>query len=412
MDAPKPAAPKPIVILGSTGSIGRQALAVAKALPHRLKVVGLAAHSNCELFAQQVHEWQPRIAGLWDEAAANRVREMLSGSATRIVSGPSGLAEIATLPEAQLVLGAMLGAAGLTPTLAAIEAGKDVAIANKETLVAAGEIVMEAARAKGIALLPVDSEHSAIAQCLVGEESRSITRLTITASGGPFVDMPRDQIAAASPTLALKHPTWSMGRKITIDSATLMNKGLESIEARWLFDVPMQDIDIVVHRQSIVHSFVTFCDRSVKAQLGVPDMRLPIQWALLHPERIGADTAVGIDTAANAEDASAGVAPALDVMRMGPLTFEPADETRFPAPALARHAMELGGTAPAVMNAANEVAVQAFLDGATGFYGITDCVAAVLERHSPVARPALDDIYAADAEARRMACEILSINIE
>lgn len=396
-------APKPIVILGSTGSIGQQALAVARALPHHLKVVGLAAHSNCELFARQVNEWQPVIAGLWDEAAAGRLRDMLDGSPTRIVSGPSGLAEIATFSEAQLVLGAMMGAAGLTPTLAAIDAGKDVAIANKETLVAAGEIVMAAARTRGVALLPVDSEHSAIAQCLVGECASNIRRLTITASGGPFVDMPRDQIAAAAPTLALRHPTWNMGRKITIDSATLMNKGLESIEARWLFDVPMQDIDVVVHRQSIVHSFVTFCDNSVKAQLGVPDMRLPIQWALLHPERV---------TANGAEAPSEGAAPALDIIGMGTLTFEPADETRFPALGLARHAMQLGGTAPAVMNAANEVAVQAFLDGATGFYGITDCVAGVLERHSPVARPSLSDIYSADREARRVACELLSITIE
>jgi 1-deoxy-D-xylulose-5-phosphate reductoisomerase len=299
----------------------------------------------------------------------------------------------------------MLGAAGLTPTLAAVEAGKDVAIANKETLVAAGEIVMAAARNQGVALLPVDSEHSAIAQCLLGESARSISRLTITASGGPFVDLPREQIAAALPVNALRHPTWSMGRKITIDSATLMNKGLESIEARWLFDVPMQDIDVVVHRQSIVHSLVTFCDRSVKAQLGVPDMRLPIQWALLHPERVTADGAPEA-----ADDTTAGAAPALDVLRMGPLTFEPPDEARFPAPGLARQAMQIGGTAPAAMNAANEVAVQAFLDGATGFYGITDCVAAVLERHSIVARPTLSDIYAADEEARRISREYLSLD--
>jgi len=391
--------PKPIVILGSTGSIGQQALAVARALPHRLKVVGLAAHSNAQLFAEQVAEWKPAIAGLWDEAAAGRVRDAIGPGPTRIVSGPNGLNEIATWPEACLVLGAMLGAAGLTPTLAAVEAGKDVAIANKETLVAAGEIVMAAVHAKGVALLPVDSEHSAIAQCLLGETDRSVARLTITASGGPFVDLSREEIAAAPPTRALRHPTWTMGRKITIDSATLMNKGLESIEAHWLFGVPMEEIDIVVHRQSIVHSFVTFCDRSVKAQLGVPDMRLPIQWALLHPERVAAS-----------EDAGEGV-PALDVLRMGPLSFEPHDEARFPAPALARHAMALGGTAPAAMNAANEVAVQAFLDGATGFYGITDCVAAVLERHCVVARPNLDDIYAADGEARSIARELLGVAV-
>jgi len=381
--------PKPIVILGSTGSIGQQALAVAKALPDRLRVVGLAAHSNCELFARQIAEWQPAVAALWDEAAARRLHDMVGGGATRLLVGPAGVSDVATWPEGRLVLGAMLGAAGLAPTLAAIRAGKDLAIANKETLVAAGEIVVAAACEHGVALLPVDSEHSAIAQCLLGEKTASVERLTITASGGPFVDTPRAEIAAAGAERALKHPTWTMGRKITIDSATLMNKVLECIEAHWLFDIPLPKIDVVVHRQSIVHSLVTLSDGSVKAQLGVPDMRLPIQWALLYPERVP------------------GAAPPLDIASMGPLTFEPPDRTRFPALGLARRAMELGGTAPAAMNAANEVAVQAFLNGATNFYGITDCIEAVLERHSPVRRPGLQDIYNADADARRAARELL-----
>ena len=302
--------PKPIVILGSTGSIGRQALDVARALPHRLRVVGLAAGSNLELFAQQVQEWQPEIAALADEKAARRLREMISGP-TKIVSGIEGINEVAAHPTAKLALGAMLGAAGLGPTLTAIESGKDIAIANKETLVAAGEIVLQKARERGVALLPVDSEHSAIAQCLTGEEAKNIARLTITASGGPFAGKTRAEIAAAPATAALKHPTWTMGRKITIDSATLMNKGLEMIEAHWLFGVPMDEIDIVVHRQSIVHSFVTFSDNSVKAQLGVPDMRLPIQWALLHPDR------------------EIGAAPPLNLMTMGPLTFEAPDTRMF-----------------------------------------------------------------------------------
>lgn len=383
--------PKPIVILGSTGSIGRQALDVAKALPHRLRVVGLAAGSNLELFAQQVREWQPEIAALGDENAAHRLRDMVSGP-TKIVAGSEGVSEVAAYPSAKLVLGAMLGAAGLGPTLQAIEAGKDIAIANKETLVAAGEIVLQKAKQHGVALLPVDSEHSAIAQCLVGENEKSITRLTITASGGPFSSKSREEIAAAPAQAALKHPTWAMGQKITIDSATLMNKGLEMIEAHWLFGVPMEDIDVVVHRQSIVHSMVTFCDNSVKAQLGVPDMRLPIQWALLHPERVE------------------GAAPALNLMTMGPLTFEAPDTARFPALNIVRDAMKSGGTYPAVMNAANEIAVQAFLQGATNFYGITDCISAVLERHDGIARPALPDIQEADKWARQAAREFLNLS--
>jgi 1-deoxy-D-xylulose-5-phosphate reductoisomerase len=381
--------PKPIVILGSTGSIGVQALAVAKALPQQLRVVGLAAGSNVELFAQQIAEWQPEIAALHDEKAARRLSEYSTGN-TKIVSGAGGVQEVATWPSARLVLGAMLGSAGLTPTLAAIEAGKDIAIANKETLVAAGEIVIEAARQKNVALLPVDSEHSAIAQCVLGETSESITRLTITASGGPFADTPRAELEQVLAAQALKHPTWSMGRKITVDSATLMNKGLESIEARWLFDVPMDQIDVVVHRQSIVHSLVTFCDGSVKAQLGVPDMRLPIQWALLHPQRV------------------LGNAPQLDIMAMRDLTFEAPDMERFPALNLARRAAQMGGVAPAMMNAANEASVEAFLEGRTGFYGISDCIGSVLERTPRVARPALDDIYAADREARELAREWLA----
>ena len=384
---------KSIVILGSTGSIGRQALEVCRALPDRLRVVGLAAHSNVELFAEQVREWQPQVAALADENAARELKERFKSTpdfGCTFAGGAGSIEEVATWPEAELVLGAMLGAAGLKPTLAAIEAGKDIAIANKETLVAAGEIVVARAKEKGVALLPVDSEHSALAQCLLGEDAKTVSRLTITASGGPFVDTPFDELQNVRPEQALKHPTWAMGRKITIDSATLMNKGLEAIEARWLFDVPMEKIDIVVHRQSVVHSLVTFCDNSVKAQLGVPDMRLPIQWALLHPERVE------------------GNAPVLDLTKMN-LTFEPPDEKRFSAIGLAREAMRLGGTAPAMMNAANEEAVAAFLDGKTNFSGITACIAAVLERSEgatrPSAAPSLEEIFSADAQARKAAQE-------
>ncbi len=384
--------PKPIVILGSTGSIGRQALEVARALPDYVRVVGLAANSNVELFARQIAEWKPQIAALADEKAARALHEY-SCAGTRIVGGEEGVREVASWSGARLVLGAMLGAAGLKPTLAAIEAGHDVAIANKETLVAAGEIVITAAKRKNVALLPVDSEHSAIAQCLAGEDRESVARLTVTASGGPFVDIPRDDLRHVSPESALKHPTWTMGRKITIDSATLMNKGLEAIEARWLFDVPMENIDVVVHRQSVVHSLVTFCDGSVKAQLGVPDMQLPIQWALTFPERVS------------------GRAPQLNIAAMGPLSFEAPDEARFPAIGLARRAMQLGGIAPCMMNAANEIAVEAFLQGQTGFYGITDCVEAVLERCASCTRPvSTEDVYESDTQARVLAREWLSAN--
>jgi 1-deoxy-D-xylulose-5-phosphate reductoisomerase len=380
--------PKSIVILGSTGSIGRQALEVARARPDLLRIVGLAAHSNTQLFAQQIEEWRPQVAALWDEKAAQQVRQSVSGP-TKVLGGTRGVEDVATWPQSTLVLGAMLGAAGLGPTIAAIHAGKDIAIANKETLVAAGQLVTAEAKEHGVALLPVDSEHSAIAQCLRGEEQRTITRLTITASGGPFVDTPRTELETVGPERALKHPTWAMGRKITIDSATLMNKVLESIEAHWLFEVPMEQIDVLVHRQSIVHSLVTFCDNSVKAQLGVPDMRLPIQWALLHPERVS------------------GSPPPLDLFSMGPLSFEKPDSERFPALKFGLEVMQMGGTAPCAMNAANEEAVEAFLANRIGFYGITDCIAAVLERHENLKRPALDDIAVADSQARQLAHEWL-----
>jgi 1-deoxy-D-xylulose-5-phosphate reductoisomerase len=382
--------PKSIVILGSTGSIGRQALEIARALPDRLKVVGLAAGSNAELFAEQVAEFRPSIAALANSNAAERANQILAGSGIKIHHGAAAIDEVATWPYAELALGAMLGAAGLQPTLAAIEAGKQIAIANKETLVAAGALVTAAARIHGVQLLPVDSEHSAIAQCLLGESTFTVQKLTLTASGGPFVDLPRDELENVTPAQALRHPNWSMGAKITIDSATLMNKGLEIIEAHWLFDIPMEQIEVLVHRQSIVHSMVTFSDNSVKAQLGIPDMRLPIQWALHYPERV------------------AGIAPPLDLTQSAALTFELPRSDCFPALNLARHAMDVGGVAPAVLSAANEVAVAAFLENRCDFYGITNAVEKVLERHDKVARPSLSDILQADHDARIRAAEVLS----
>ncbi len=382
--------PRNIIILGSTGSIGTQTLEVAAALPDEIRVVGLAAGSNFELLAAQIEKWRPEVAVLFDESKFSEFKSAVGNTQTRLLYGMEGLLEAATWPSADVVLGAMMGAAGLRPTLAAIEGGKDVAIANKETLVAAGEIVMGAARRKGIKLWPVDSEHSALAQCLLGEDPKTVTKLTITASGGPFWTKSREEIALAKPENALKHPTWTMGRKITIDSATLMNKGLEMIEACHLFDVSMEKIEVVVHRQSIVHSFVSFVDGSVKAQLGVPDMKLPIQWGLLGAARLPGDT------------------PHLDLLLMGTLTFENPDDSRFPSINLARAAMKIGGTAPAALNAANEIAVEAFLAGQTDFYGITNLVAQVLERHENCARPDLANVLDADATARKRAREFLT----
>lgn len=372
----------PVVILGSTGSIGTQALEVAASLPSEIKVVGLAAGSNVELFARQIEEWQPEVAVLANEAVYRELKASARLGSTRLLCGKEGLLAAATWQSSEVVLGAMMGAAGLEPTLAAIGAGKDVAIANKETLVAAGELVMEAARSNGVHLHPVDSEHCALAQCLLGEDADRVRTLTITASGGPFWEKSREEIAAALPHQALKHPTWTMGQKITIDSATLMNKGLEMIEAHWLFGVPMENIDVVVHRQSIIHSMVTFVDGSVKAQLGVPDMRLPIQMGLLRGRRV------------------VGEVPELNLATMGPLTFAAPDAERFPSINLARAAMAAGGTTPAAMNAANEVAVQHFLSGSGGFYCITEAIEFALERHQNTVRPQLADILEADARAR------------
>ncbi len=382
-----------VSLLGSTGSIGTQALEVARRSKGQFEFVALAAGSNVELLAEQVLEWKPRMAVLFDSSKWPIFQDLVGSTQTQLVVGMDGLLEAASLPEADIVLGAMLGAAGLRPTLAAIEAGKDVAIANKETLVAAGEVVLRAAKKHGVKLWPVDSEHCAIAQCLSGEDAASVETLTITASGGPFWNHSREEIAVARPEQALKHPTWTMGRKITIDSATLFNKGLEMIEAHHLFGVPMNAIEVAVHRQSIVHSFVTFSDGGVKAQLGMPDMMLPIQWGLSRGKR------------------GQRVAPELKLAEMGTLTFEAPDDARFPSIPLAREAMRLGGVAPAVLNAANEVAVEAYLNGSTDFYGIFRCVEGVLERLPQTARRAQDlslsDVLEADEWARQTATTLL-----
>src|SRR5439155_4806155 len=334
---------KNVVLLGSTGSIGASTIKVAEDLPDRIRLVGLAAGVNAELLAKQTLKHRPEAISINDPAKARELETML-GTSTRVYFGQPGLLKLATLPAADIVLIAIVGTAGLQPALAAIRAGKDIAVASKEILVMAGETVMNEARKHGVRVLAVDSEHSAIFQCLDGKPSRSVRKLWLTASGGPFRQTPRKDFPNITVERALKHPSWVMGRKITIDSATLFNKGLEMIEARWLFGVAMERVSVVVHPQSVVHSMVEFVDGYMLAQLSTPDMCLPIQYALTYPDRARSDR---VQT---------------DLAGLGTLTFEEPDLDRFPSLGLARKAGELGGTMPAVFNAANEVAVEAFCD--------------------------------------------------
>lgn len=379
-----------VVILGCTGSIGQSALKVAADIPERMEVVGLAASKSVGPFVEQVRAWRPRCAALADVAAAAEARSLLGSSDTEVLEGEAGLCALATLPEADLVLIAIVGTGGLRPALAAIEAGKDIAVASKEILVMAGAIVMEAARRKGVRVLPVDSEHNAIFQCLEGRRPEEVSRLLLTASGGPFRTWPSEALATVTPAQALKHPTWDMGRKISIDSATLFNKGLEMIEARWLFDIPMKRVEVVVHPQSIIHSMVEFVDSSVLAQLSATDMCFPIQYAVTWPERVPNRL------------------PPLDFARLSKLEFEAPRTTDFPAINLARQAGEQGGTLPAVLNAANEIAVDAFLAGRCSFPAIWETVAAVMESHRHETHPGLDEILHADSDARVAAATVLA----
>ncbi len=355
---------KGLAILGSTGSIGRSALSVVDAHPTRLKVVALAAGDNASLLAEQVRTYRPALVAMGTSDGASRLRAACGAqSLPPIAIGRDGLIAVATHASADIVLCASAGTAALEAVLAAIEAGKTIALANKEVLVMAGELVTGMARRRGVAILPVDSEHNAIHQCLHGRPHEEIRRLILTASGGPFRGWTEDALAGVDPALALKHPTWQMGRKITVDSATLMNKGLEVIEARWLFDVPADRIDVVVHPQSIVHSMVELNDGSVIAQLGVTDMRLPIQYACSYPERWDA------------------ALPSLDLVRAGRLDFHEPDRERFPCLGLAYRALRAGGTLPAVLNAANEIAVSRFLDGRLGFTAIAHVIAQTMNAH-------------------------------
>ncbi len=386
---------KKVVLLGSTGSIGRSTLEVARLLPERIELVGLAANGSVDALAAQVRETGVKQVALYDASRVAELRALVPPD-VKILAGPEGLAELATLDGADMVLVAIVGTAGLQPALAAIEAGKDLAVASKEILVMAGEIVTAAAARKGVRLLPVDSEHNAIFQCLDGHRGgeKEVSRLILTASGGPFRTWPADQLAGVTLAQALKHPTWEMGRKITIDSATLFNKGLEMIEARWLFGIGMERIDVVVHPQSIVHSMVEFIDGSVLAQLSRTDMCFPIQYALTWPERL-----------------AGGLKP-LDFATLAKLEFEEPRDADFPALGLARQAGLAGGTLPAVFNAANEVAVDAFIAGAIRFPDIWRVVGEAMHAHEVAAASSLEAVIAADGwarEAANSACRGLAV---
>jgi len=383
---------KRIVVLGSTGSIGRQTLEVVRQFPERFEVVGLAAGSNWQLLAGQVEAFRPLAVSLSDEKSLPDLRRALScmgGKGPDFSWGQAGLTGLATLPEADLVVVAVTGTAGLAPTMAALRAGKDVALANKETLVTAGQLVMDLVSQTGAALLPLDSEHSAVWQCLNGENRAGVAGIILTASGGPFLRLDRDELAAVTVEMALKHPNWQMGRKITIDSATMMNKGLEVIEARWLFGLNYNQIRVMVHPQSIIHSMVEFCDGTVMAQLGMPDMRIPIQYALTFPERV------------------TGNYMRLNLLECRQLTFEPPDEERFPCLKLAFAAGLTGGTMPAVLNAADEVAVDAFLRRQIKFAAVPAVIEQVMSRHQVTGRPELAEIMNADNWARDTARRLI-----
>ena len=375
-----------VVILGSTGSIGRNALDVLRRLRGRFSVCALTAHRNVELLRQQAQEFCPQMVVIGDPGMANQLKHL----GMKVAVGPQGLEEAATLPEADIVLNALVGAVGLIPTLGAIQAGKRVALANKESLVMGGELVMGMVAETDGQLIPIDSEHSAIYQCLQSQRREDVKRIILTASGGPFLKLSPGKLTSVSPRQALSHPTWQMGQKVTIDSATLMNKGLEVIEAHWLFGIPISQIEVLIHEQSIVHSMVEFSDRSVLAQLSLPDMRLPIQYALTYPQREESPEAP------------------LDLAQVRRLTFQRPDQKKFPCLQLAYDAADVGGTTPAVLNAANEQAVQAFLDEAIGFTDIPMVIGNTVSQHQLVRRPNLGEILAADGWARETARDQVS----
>ncbi len=391
-------AKKRIALLGATGSIGDSALSVVAHFPDRFEVVTMSAGSNLEKLLAAIAAVRPKVVSVKTREDAARVRQEFPGVAVGF--GEQGLVDVATHPDADIVLGGIVGSAGLVPAYEAVRLGKTLALANKETLVVAGEPLMRAARAAGASVLPVDSEHCALHQALRAGTAAEVRRLVLTASGGPFRTRPFETFSAITVEDALRHPTWKMGPKITIDSATMMNKGLEVIEARWLFDVEVERIGVVIHPQSIVHSMVEYVDGSVLAQMSPNDMRFPILYALCHPERIDV-------YAARADRAPGTPLPRLDLAALGTLTFEPLDAARYPAVPLACAALKTGGSAPAVLNAANEVAVDAFLKGRIPYLGIVETVARVLARHRVFAVPTVSAALEADSWARREAEALL-----
>ena len=379
---------KTLAILGSTGSIGVSTLDIVAAHPDRFRIAAMTAGRNLDLFAEQIRRFTPRIAAVADSSDVQRLRSLCGDCDVQIVGGVEGLVAAATVPEAEMVVAAIVGAAGLVPTAEAIRAGKDIALANKETLVTAGHLFMEMIAAYGVKLYPVDSEHSAVFQSIEGHRSEDITKIILTASGGPFLHTPAERLTTVTVHDALNHPNWSMGRKISIDSATMMNKGLEVIEARWLFDAPAEKIDVNIHPQSIIHSMVEYIDGCVIAQLGSPDMKAPIAYALSYPERV-----------------STGIKP-LDLTAFSGLTFFRPDLEKFRCLTLAYRALADGESMPAVMNAANEIAVENFLAGTIGFTRIADVIEQTMNNHRAHDLKTIDEVLTADAWGREQAREI------
>ena len=371
-----------VAILGSTGSIGTQTLDVIDRHSELFEVYALTAHSNIDLLVEQAKRYRPEVVAIADERHYKTLREALDGLPVKVFAGADSICQIAAMSPIDTVVTAMVGYSGLLPTVRAIEAGKKIALANKETLVVAGELVTDLALRNRVDIIPIDSEHSAIFQCLVGENENSVEKLILTASGGAFRDTPKDDLRLATADDALRHPTWKMGAKITIDSATMMNKGFEVIEARWLFDIPIDKIEVIIHPQSIVHSMVQFCDGSIKAQLGQPDMRHPIQYALTFPDRLNAQV-----ERANLAD-------------IHQLTFEKPDYEKFRNLRLAYDALRRGGNIPCILNAANEIAVDAFLKGKIGFFAMSDIIEQTISETAFISSPTLDDYITTDREAR------------
>ena len=376
-----------VAILGSTGSIGTQTLDVIDRHSELFEVYALTAHSNIDLLVEQARIYRPEVVAIADERHYKTLREALDGLPVKVFAGADSICQIAAMSPIDTVVTAMVGYSGLLPTVRAIEAGKKIALANKETLVVAGELVTDLALRNRVDIVPIDSEHSAIFQCLVGENENSVEKLILTASGGAFRDTPKDDLRLATAADALRHPTWKMGAKITIDSATMMNKGFEVIEARWLFDIPIDKIEVIIHPQSIVHSMVQFCDGSIKAQLGQPDMRHPIQYALTFPDRLDAQV------------------ERTNLADIHQLTFERPDYEKFRNLRLAYDALRRGGNIPCILNAANEVAVDAFLKGKIGFFAMSDIIEQTISETAFISSPTLDDYIATDREARARTSE-------